>query len=243
MLKKIVLFSLALFITSCGSDSPTNSDDDTFDIGITENKEWVYEPQFNTREGSRKLVAIKSTAPDGTKCFKMYHMGTDGSVETAEEKNDFNYFNVNNSEVFIFRESFESIFYKSSNGSFWEKLISLNEDKWMIYEENKDTTYSSGYTDSIFVNISGEVIDRTKIEFEGKLRESIATRITTIIEITSKNPRIPNNDISKLKIEEYIFMDGIGIYEIGGTGGREVTRGDTLFMDTPNIRLVDYKEN
>jgi len=239
MLKKFILFSLALFIISCGSDNPTNPDYSDFDFGMTENKEWVYDMSLGDETQKGLLESKLDTAPDGTPCVRIIETNIELGASITygyykEESNKLTKFHLG-----IKKSDHDPIGVDYS--SFWETKLDLNKDSWVVKEYSKDTTDESGVSYNYSLTIESEIIDRSTANFQGVERRTITVR-TTYRETEIATPLNETSDEYRdLRVEDITYMDGVGMYKhyfthtFNGIDDKEVT----FIYD--NI-LTDYKE-
>lgn len=243
MLKKIILFSLALFIYSCGSDNPTNSGDDTFDIGIAENKEWIYDRIYDPNIDSIRWVMFLEESTDSTKIFKTYSLPNGMTIETANEYGNFGYLIIDENNIYIHRDGFGSHYYA---GRYWKKefyvkYFSVDTESWAILEDENDTTYQSGLYEKFYIELKGENLGSSIINFDGKDRKSITSRVTTKIRRVTKYPKEEPYEDREKNIVEMTVIDGIGVYEIDSEFIKYPHDSDSIASKS-RMKLIEYRE-
>ena len=243
MLKKLILFSLALFIISCDSDNLTNSGDDTFDIGITENKEWVYDRITDPNVETMLWLPFKEETSEDTTKYRIYRLTDDMTLETAKEYGRYIDYKVDTKNLFVKRNGFGSRYYSGRlrEEELYVKYFSVDAESWVILEDENDTTHQSGLYEKFSITLKGENLGSSTINFEGSDSKALTSRVITEISRIRKYPDEEPFEDRERSIVEMTIVDGIGVYETNSEFIDYPHDSDSI-VSKSRMKLIEYRE-
>lgn len=234
---------LCISLISCGEDSSTNpQDNQEFDYSIQSNMQWEYEINDDGKIKNSTWYSSEGDAPDGKAALKMLMVNEGETKAEVEKQNRYSYFSSENSTVLYYKNSISSnlINDRIENNSYWEKIISTDEENWTIADIEYDSTYSHGLIVELTISITGELIEETKVDFQGEERRAIITKVLKKIKLTSKIETQEDLVTEEYEETKYTYIEGVGFYNILiYRKGQNVNREEIESTDV--LQLVDYK--